>query len=78
MNDTFYDLLDRFVAAYLDDLIIYSESDSLEDHIKQVREVLLHCRNNRLFTNAKNANSMSPPSSMSDTSFPLLALRWIL
>ena len=53
MNDTFYDLLDRFVAAYLDDLIIYTESDSLEDHIAQVREVLLRCRNNGLFANAK-------------------------
>jgi Reverse transcriptase (RNA-dependent DNA polymerase) len=53
MNDTFYDLLDRFVAAYLDDLIIYTESDRLEDHIAQVREVLLWCRNNGLFANAK-------------------------
>ena len=53
MNDTFYDLLDRFVAAYLDDLIIFTESSDLNDHIAQVREVLLRCRNSGLFANAK-------------------------
>jgi Reverse transcriptase (RNA-dependent DNA polymerase) len=53
MNDTFYDLLDQFVAAYLNNLIIYTESDHLEDHIAQVREVLLQCRNNGLFANVK-------------------------
>ena len=53
MNDTFYDLLDRFVAAYLDDLIIFTESSELSDHITQVREVLLRCRNSGLFANAK-------------------------
>src|SRR6202000_7138 len=53
MNDTFYDLLDRFLAAYLDDLIIYTESLKLEDHIIQVHEVLLRCRKNGLFANAK-------------------------
>lgn len=53
MNDTFYDLLDQFVAAYLDDLIIYTDSDDLKDHIKQVREVLLRCRTAGLFANAK-------------------------
>jgi hypothetical protein len=60
MNDSFYDLLDRFVAAYLDDLIIYTEPDPnsgfpalLKKHIVQVREVLLHCRTNGLFANPK-------------------------
>ena len=53
MNDTFYDLLDRFVAAYLDDLIIFTESEQLSDHVGQVREVLLRCRANSLFANAK-------------------------
>ena len=53
MNDTFYDLLDRFLAAYLDDLIIFTESSDIDDHIAQVREVLLRCRKNGLFANAK-------------------------
>jgi hypothetical protein len=53
MNDTFYDLLDKFVAAYLDDLIIYTESSDLADHIGHVREVLLRCRKSGLFANAK-------------------------
>ena len=53
MNDTFYDLLDRFLAAYLDDLIIYTDSEDLEEHISQVREVLLRCRNASLYANGK-------------------------
>src|ERR1700742_4618142 len=53
MNNTFYNLLDRFVATYLDDLIIFTESLLLEDHIKQVRKVLLRCRNSGLFANLK-------------------------
>jgi len=53
MNDTFYDLLNHFMAAYLDDLIIFTESAELPDHIAQVREVLLHCQNSGLFANAK-------------------------
>ena len=53
MNDTFYNLLDCFVAAYLDDLIIFTESSELPNHIAQVREVLLHCRNSGLLANAK-------------------------
>ena len=43
MNDTFYDLLNRFVAAYLNDLIIFTESSELSDHIAQVRKVLHRC-----------------------------------
>lgn len=53
MNDTFHEILDKFLAAYLDDLIIYTESDDLNEHIKQVREVLLRCRKAGLYANPK-------------------------
>lgn len=38
MNDILYDMLDDYVTAYLDDILIYSK-DPLE-HVKHVREVL--------------------------------------
>jgi hypothetical protein len=38
VNDTFSDFLDRFLAAYLDDLLIYS--DSLKEHKAHVRLIL--------------------------------------
>lgn len=38
VNDILYDALDDYATAYLDDILIYS--GTLEEHIKQVREVL--------------------------------------
>ena len=38
INDILYDMLNHYVTAYLDDSLIYSRN--LEDHVKQVREVL--------------------------------------
>ena len=37
MNDVFSDLLDKCVVVYLDDILIYSEDESLlTQHIKEV------------------------------------------
>lgn len=38
INDVLYDILDVYATAYLDDVLIFSET--YEDHIKHVREVL--------------------------------------
>lgn len=38
VNDLLYDMLDEYATAYLDDILIYS--GTLDDHVKQVREVL--------------------------------------
>lgn len=38
INHLFHDLLDDFVTAYLDDVLVYSKSRS--EHVKHVREVL--------------------------------------
>jgi hypothetical protein len=51
--NTFHSLLDRFVAVYLNNLIIYTESNCLKDHIVQVHEVLLQCQKNGLLANMK-------------------------
>lgn len=49
MNDIFHDLLDRFVANYLDDIIIYDEAENLSTHVSHVREVLKRLRDNNLW-----------------------------
>lgn len=38
MNDLLFEYLDKFCSVYLDDILIYS--DTLEEHIEQVRKVL--------------------------------------
>ena len=40
MNDIFGDLLDVCMLVYLDDILIYSDSE--EEHIRHVRKVLRH------------------------------------
>lgn len=47
MNDTFRDLLDRSVLAFLDDVLIFSRTR--EEHIQHVREVLLRLRKQKLY-----------------------------
>ena len=47
INDVFRDIIDVYIVCYLDDLLIYS--DSLVDHVKHVREVLLRLRQHRLY-----------------------------
>ncbi|KAI1001074.1 hypothetical protein K3495_g7124 [Podosphaera aphanis] len=42
INDIIYDVLDKYATAYLDDIIIFSNSE--EEHIKHVREVLKRLR----------------------------------
>lgn len=46
INDSIHDYLDDFATAYLDDILIYSES--LQDHISHVRKVLERMRINNL------------------------------
>ena len=47
INDVFRDLLDQFVIAYLDDILIFS--DNLEEHRKHVCIVFERLRQNRLY-----------------------------
>ena len=47
MNDTFHDVLDRFVLVFLDDILIFSKTR--EEHIKHVREVLTRLRKQKLY-----------------------------
>jgi hypothetical protein len=47
MNKVFMEYLDRFVVVFIDDILIYSKSDS--DHVKHLRLVLQKLRDNQLY-----------------------------
>jgi hypothetical protein len=47
MNKVFMEYLDRFVVVFIDDILIYSQSDS--DHEKHLRLVLQKLRDNQLY-----------------------------
>ncbi|KAK3524930.1 hypothetical protein QTP86_011497 [Hemibagrus guttatus] len=47
INEVFRDLLGRGVIAYIDDILVYSAS--MEDHVRQVREVLARLQRHHLF-----------------------------
>ncbi len=47
MNDVFFQLLDRGVLVYLDDILIYSRTQ--EEHIELLKEVFNLLRKNRLY-----------------------------
>ena len=47
INDVLSDYLDTFVVAYLDDILIFS--DSLDEHVNHVKKVLQRLRENHLY-----------------------------
>ncbi|KAK3545708.1 hypothetical protein QTP70_011357 [Hemibagrus guttatus] len=47
INGVFQDLLGRNVIAYIDDILVYSAS--IEDHVRQVREVLARLQRHCLY-----------------------------
>ena len=51
VNDVLRDMLGRFVFVYLDDILIFSQSQA--EHIQHVRQVLQRLLENRLFVKAE-------------------------
>ncbi len=51
MNDIFRDMLDRWVIVYIDDILIYS--DTQEEHIRHVRSVLKRLLQHQLYVKAE-------------------------
>jgi hypothetical protein len=47
MNDIFREWLDDFVAIYIDDILVYS--NSMEEHAKHLRKVFQRLRENKLY-----------------------------
>jgi hypothetical protein len=47
IHDALKGLIDDFVIVYLDDILIYSQSE--EEHIKHIKQVLQRLRDHRLY-----------------------------
>jgi hypothetical protein len=47
MNETFRDMLDRWVLVFLDDILVFSRTK--EEHIDHVRKVLMRLREHKLY-----------------------------
>ncbi len=47
MNDIFRDMLDRWVIVYIDDILIYSNTQ--EEHVRHVRAVLKRLLQHQLY-----------------------------
>jgi len=54
MNDVFRDHLDDFVVVYLDDILVYSQTP--EEHIHHLRQVLERLRIHHLYANPKKCD----------------------
>ncbi|EKD00070.1 retrotransposon nucleocapsid protein [Trichosporon asahii var. asahii CBS 8904] len=57
VNSTFHDMIDRFVVAYLDDILIYS--DTREEHEQHVRTVLKRLRDAGLYAKGEKCEFYS-------------------
>jgi hypothetical protein len=49
MNKMFMEYLDRFVVVFINDILIYSKSESESDHEEHLRLVLQKLRDNQLY-----------------------------
>jgi hypothetical protein len=47
MNNVFMDYLDKFVVAFIDDILIYSQSE--QEHADHLRKVLQRLREHQLY-----------------------------
>ena len=54
INDVFRDMLDVGVIAYMDDILIYSET--IEEHVAMVRKVMERLRKARLCVSIKKSS----------------------
>lgn len=52
MNDMFWDMLNCFVVAYIDDILMYFRS--FTEHVAHVRKVLCRLLDHRLYVKAEN------------------------
>ena len=68
MNEVFKDEMHKFVAVYLDDILIYSNSE--EEHYKHVEHVLNKLKANNLFLRFDKCSFCHVPDISAD-------LRWI-
>ncbi|KAK3510964.1 hypothetical protein QTP70_027799, partial [Hemibagrus guttatus] len=58
INEVFRDLLGRGVIAYIDDILVYSTS--MEEHVRQVREVLARLQQHHLYIKLEKCEFYRP------------------
>ena len=58
MNDTFRDVLDKFVLCFLDDILVFSRTR--DEHLLHVREVLTRLRRQKLYAKLSKCEFMKP------------------
>uniref|UniRef100_A0A3B3DGY8 Gypsy retrotransposon integrase-like protein 1 n=1 Tax=Oryzias melastigma TaxID=30732 RepID=A0A3B3DGY8_ORYME len=61
VNDVLGDMVNKFVFVYLDDILIFSRSET--EHIKHVRQVLQRLLQNKLFVKAEKCEFHTPTTS---------------
>ncbi|SOV04873.1 uncharacterized protein UDID_17220 [Ustilago sp. UG-2017a] len=66
INDIFRDIIGVYVVVYLDDFLIFSDTE--ESHVKHVTKVLTRLRSNRLFAKQEhNVRQLLPPRVFAET-----------
>jgi hypothetical protein len=68
--------LDRFVVVFIDDILIYSKSDS--DHEEHLRLVLEKLRDNQLYAKFSKCGFWINECHSLDISFLIKEYQWIL
>jgi hypothetical protein len=76
MNKVSMEYLDRFVIVFIDDILIYSKSES--DHEEHLRLVLQKLRDNQLTPSIENASFGLARCHSLDISFLKEGYQWIL
>ncbi|KAI2654625.1 Transposon Tf2-9 polyprotein [Labeo rohita] len=62
INEIFKDLLNKYVIAYIDDILVYSKS--AEEHVHHVRTVLTRLLKNQLYVKAEKCEFHVPQTSL--------------
>jgi hypothetical protein len=55
MNNVFIDYLDKFVVVFIDDILIYSQSE--EEHVNHLKMVLQRLREHQLYAKLSKCES---------------------
>jgi hypothetical protein len=76
MNKVFVEYLDRFVVVFIDDILIYSKSDS--DHEEHLRLVLQKLRDNQLYAKYSKCDIWIDEVTFLGQSFLMVESQWIL
>ena len=58
MNEVLRDFIGKFVIVYLDDILVFNQTE--EEHLKHLRYVLVRLEQEKLLVNVKKCTFMKP------------------